>query len=68
MRKTVLAIAIVSTFTSPVFAEKSGYYLGFSAGQADYDDAYDKHGNFGLFASLRGSSDLCTMTTSPQNR
>ncbi|MDE1465681.1 outer membrane beta-barrel protein [Spartinivicinus poritis] len=37
MRKTVLAIAIVSTFTSPVFAEKSGYYLGFSAGQADYD-------------------------------
>lgn len=51
MKKTVLAIAIASSFASPVFAaEKSGYYLGFSAGQADYDDAYDKHGNFAINA------------------
>ncbi|WP_163834931.1 Lpg1974 family pore-forming outer membrane protein [Spartinivicinus ruber] len=55
MRKTVLAISIVSTFASPVFAEKSGYYLGFSAGQADYDDAYDKHAG-GLIARNRAEN------------
>ena len=43
MNKAVLAIAIVSTFASPAFAEKSGYYLGLGAGKASYDDAYDKY-------------------------
>ncbi|MCX4027247.1 porin family protein [Endozoicomonas sp. SM1973] len=58
MKRAVLAVAVVSTFAIPSFAEnnlnpfedeKSGFYLGLGLGAADYDKSYDewKDGNFG---------------------
>ncbi|WP_163831150.1 outer membrane beta-barrel protein [Spartinivicinus ruber] len=49
MKKAVLAVAVVSAFAVPAFAEtnlnpfedsKSGFYLGLGLGAADYDDSF----------------------------
>ncbi|MCX4027253.1 outer membrane beta-barrel protein [Endozoicomonas sp. SM1973] len=52
MRKSVLAIAVVSSIAVPAFAEnnlnpfedeKSGFYLGLGAGAADYKNSYSDY-------------------------
>ncbi|MDE1465885.1 outer membrane beta-barrel protein [Spartinivicinus poritis] len=55
MKKAVLAVAVVSAFAVPAFAEtnlnpfedsKSGFYLGLGLGAADYDDSYSTAKDF----------------------